>query len=120
MKKFNYLLKTSVLLCLTVLMLAGCGKKLTVENLTGTWVYVNDELGLDTTYTFNSDGTMTMSTASIVLSEGTYTIDGNTINYTVKGTRFDTVDSGSWTAELDDNSLTLTSSTNVTRTFYKM
>ena len=125
MKKLNYLIMTAVLLCFTVLMLAGCGKKeLTVEDLVGTWTFYEEtsdgSLGMDITYEFNADGTMSTSSLGIKMNEGTYTIDGNRINYTTKAVMNDSTNSGSLNVELGDGYFIVTYDSGTQRTFYKV
>lgn len=124
MKKLNYLMKTAVLICLTVFMLAGCGKKeLTVENLVGSWTFYEETsggVGISTTYTFNSDGTMSTSLNGLKMNEGTYSIDGDTINYTVTAINLDITDSNSLNVKLGDDRFTVTYDSGDKRTFYKM
>ncbi len=120
MRKRTCLKKIAVLFCITVLMLAGCGKKgLSAEDIVGTWTYFDETgNGFDVTYTFNSDGTISTSMAGVSVSDGTYTVAGDSINYTLTG-RNGKSDSGSWSAELDGDNLILTSSTGIVRTYEK-
>ncbi len=125
MKKLNYLIMTAVLLCFTVLMLAGCGKKeLTVEDLVGTWTFYEEtsdgSFGMDITYEFNADGTMSTSSLGIKMNEGTYSIDGNRINYTTKSVMNDSTNSGSLNVELGDGYFIVTYDSGTQRTFYKV
>ncbi len=125
MKKLNYLIMTVVLLCFTLLMLVGCGKKgLTVEDLVGTWTFYEEtsdgSFGMDITYEFNADGTMSTSYLGKKMKEGTYTIDGNRINYTTKSVMNDSTNSGSLNVELGDGYFIVTYDSGMQRTFYKV
>jgi uncharacterized protein (TIGR03066 family) len=124
-KKLNYLIMTVVLLCFTLLMLVGCGKKgLTVEDLVGTWTFYEEtsdgSFGMDITYEFNADGTMSTSYLGKKMKEGTYTIDGNRINYTTKSVMNDSTNSGSLNVELGDGYFIVTYDSGMQRTFYKV
>lgn len=120
-KRLSLSIMTVLLICLTMLMLGGCGKKaVTADDIVGTWTYTDESgNGFDVTYEFRSDGTMTSSMAGVKMYDGTYVVLGDTITATYRKPN-GTIDSSSWTVELGEDSLILTASgSDIVRTFIK-
>ena len=102
-------------------MLGGCGKKaVTADDIVGTWTYYDESgNGLDVTYVFNSDGSMTSYMAGVKMYEGTYSVINDTITATFRKPN-GLIDSSSWTVELGEDSMILTQVTSGNaRTFIK-
>ena len=120
MKKLSCSMMKALLICFTVFMLAGCGKKEpTPGDVVGTWTcYDNSIHGNDVIYVINSNGTMSTSVDGKFTLESTYTVTDNTIR-TVWRNPNGAIESCSWTFEITEDSLTLTASDGSVRTYYK-
>lgn len=99
-------LATLLLLALVTMSLVACGPdKHTADDIIGTWEYTTAS-GASHTYIFSEGGKISLVT-SLATSTGTYTVDGDTINYTLNMSTGNTK-TDSMTFKLKDDSIDLT------------
>ena len=109
MKNFKKLV-AAVLVSLMTLALVACGGSSSKNSLPGTWESSDDSSS--TQYTFNEDGTGTVSVGTGITLNLTYATDGNKLS--VSMTYLGSEQKDEYTYEIKDGKLVLTNSSGTT------